>query len=113
MQRRDLLKKLGTASAATAAFSGAASASLSEGPDLDVEVDVSDVAGDVTLASLLDDAQLAQLSDDVDPSRLGVTIAPETETINPAACCAVCKYRYDPDRCHCSCCAWECCGVEC
>lgn len=109
MQRRDLLKNLGTAGATTIAVTGAASASRSAEPAVDVEVDVSDVEGDVTLAALLDDEQLAMLPDDVDPTRRGMTIDADTETVDPTACnCIVCEENY-PEWCLCSRCCWEVC----
>lgn len=106
VQRRTLLKGIGTAATATAGLAGSASAR--PGVELDRELDVSDVSGVVPLADLLDEAERRQFGG-VDPSGAKVVVAEETDTIVDLEddCCKTYKHcddDSDETNCTCACC---------
>lgn len=94
MKRRAMLGRIGTVGAAAVGYAGTATARESPTIDLEGTIDVSDVAGEVTLVELLDDSQLADLPDGVDPSRETVDITRGQNRFDAAhVCCALsCGY---------------------
>lgn len=108
MNRRNLLRNIGTAAIGIVAVAGTASASSPADLGIDRTIDVSSVEGDVTLDELLTDEDLERLSDDVDPATQGVTVDATTDEISLAACCVYCKGQ---EICApgCACCRWEIC----
>lgn len=91
MNRRTVLKRVGAATAGTIALTGnvAASRASARGVvgDLDVTVDVSDVAGEVVLADVLTDEQLATV--DVDPTGVRLLVDPGLDEISTQDHCCL------------------------
>lgn len=109
MQRRTLLKGVGTAAAATAGFAGSAAARPALDVELDRPLDVSDVSGRVALADLLDESELRRLDGDVDPHAKRLVVSEETDTLVDLEddCCKTYKQCFDEDNetnCTCACC---------
>lgn len=108
MQRRTLLKGVGTAAAATAGLAGSAAARPALGVELDRPLAVSDVSGQVALADLLDESELRRLDGDVDPTDVTLVVSETADTIDPADdCCKTYKKCFDEDNetnCTCACC---------
>lgn len=107
MQRRTLLKQLGTASAVAVGFSGSAAAAPEGELGIDRQIDVSNLEGAFALAELLDDVDLEALHDDVDPWEVKLDISAEAESVNPASTCG--DPLVDPFQDFCT----VCCGSEC
>lgn len=110
MKRRTILRRIGAVGIAATTFGGTASARTpGQGLGLALEVDVSEVAGRVTLAELLDESELAQLPAGVDPDRKEYVIQAEAENVLLSDCCVYCCDR--PLVCDCMCC--ECADPPC
>lgn len=109
MQRRTLLKGIGTAAAASAGFAGSAAARPALGVELDRPLDVSDVSGQVALADLLDEVELRQFDGDVNPHEVTLVVTEEADTIVDVEddCCKTFKHcddDADETNCTCACC---------
>lgn len=86
MNRRTVLKRVGTAATATAVVSGTASASPETLP-IEESLDVSGVSGEVPVASLLSDARARRLPDEFVEGTL--SIEEDDDTVEPT-CYAYC-----------------------
>ena len=103
MDRRTILKGIGTATVAGAAFVSPSSARH----DADLKLDVTDVSGTVAATDLLDQGQLAQL--DGDFSQTNIIVSAETDVIDLASCCYHQDCCANVDNCDCECCTCDAC----
>lgn len=113
MKRRTLLRTVGAVGIGSAAISGTVAAERSSLADVDVdrELDVAGVEGEVTLAELLEPRDLAGVPADVDPSSVSVTIAPAADSVTIQDCCFYCCGDV-PLVCECSCCTCDDCACD-
>lgn len=87
MKRRTLLGRLGAATAVTVGSIGTTSARPADRLGIDGAVDVSDVAGETTLAEILDDRQMAPLPDHVEPASVSVQVDADAESVEGVQWC--------------------------
>ena len=102
MNRRTILKRIGAASVATAGIAGTAAASPSG--NVDHQLDVSDISGEVELTELLARGGHERLAPEA-LGRSGATrfvISEDADTITLDDCCQLCCKH--PNICDCICC---------
>lgn len=105
MNRRTLLRRLGATGVAATAVAGTSAARTAPTDyGIDREIDVSDVAGRVTLETLLSEAELQRLHDGVDPARREFVVQEDVDAISLEECCTFCCDGTDyvcPGECDC------------
>lgn len=82
-----MLKRIGTVGTAGLVASGSATASGVPETTADVELDVADVSGTVSLESVLSETERARLPADVDPAEVQLTVDEDAESIRTSDCC--------------------------
>lgn len=115
MNRRTILKRIGTVGVATVGITGTAAASSVQNHNVEHRLDVSAVSGEVKLGTLVDgdiEAQLsgetlAALAGDTDPANVRISVDPRAETIALSECCEFCCNNDHDLECPCFCCVCD------